>query len=283
MGIVWGAEGALWLNPMLQTRGTELFFILWRAQDGAWHWTQTRQAARGHHAFPNMRVRTCLCIGMCVSAVSEPQDAHPPISRNRAEHEILGERWDPAAGVAGLCCLSEGMWSAVLGNDNVLLKTPKRSLGESCLAGRRSADYVGTGLLAVCSHCWVETTGDSISIVLLSSVLTFAHSGGVWFCALLRVWQRVKEHWLSKEVLTLKCCKTFQYIWAWLQESLTLVWLLISMALWPAMVITGTDDLCCFERKRETSCDRFLTWRMREGLILDAASYLVIFAVGLPA
>lgn len=54
-----------------------------------------------------------------------------------------------------------------------------------------SADYVGTGLLAVCRHCWVETTGASISIVVLSSVLTSAHSGMVWFPAVLRVWQRV--------------------------------------------------------------------------------------------
>lgn len=233
MGIVWGAEGALWLNPMLQTQGTELFFILWRAQDGAWHWTQTRRAVRGHHTHTRMRmcvcvcVRTCLCIGMCVSAVSEPQDAHPPISCNRAEHEILGERWDPAPGVAGLCCLSEGMWSAALGNDNVLLKTPKRSLGKSCLAGRRSADYVGTGLLAACSHRWVETAGDSISIVPLSSVLTVAHSEVVWFPALLHVWQRVKEHWLSKETYK---SKTFQYNRTWLQQSLNSVWFLIIMA-----------------------------------------------------
>lgn len=54
-------------------------------------------------------VRICLCMGMCASAVSEPRDAHPPISRNRAEHEMLGERSDLAAGVVGLCSPSEGM------------------------------------------------------------------------------------------------------------------------------------------------------------------------------
>lgn len=36
--------------------------------------------------------------------------------------------------------------------DNVLLETLKRSPEASCLAGGGTADYVGTGLLAVCKH-----------------------------------------------------------------------------------------------------------------------------------
>lgn len=130
MGIVWGAEGEQWLNPVQQARGTELLFILWRAHDGAWHWTQTRQAAKGPPHIPKYAcVRTCLCMAMCASAVLEPQDAHPPISRNRAEHEMLGERWDPAASVAGLRRLSEGMWGAAALDDNVLLKIPEAEPG----------------------------------------------------------------------------------------------------------------------------------------------------------
>lgn len=42
------------------------------------------------------------------SAPSEPQHAYPPISRDGAEHEMLGERSDPAASVAGLGSLSLG-------------------------------------------------------------------------------------------------------------------------------------------------------------------------------
>lgn len=58
IGIVCGAEGALWLNPVPEPQGeTELLFILWRAQDGAWHRTQNQQAVRGHHAYSNM----CMC------------------------------------------------------------------------------------------------------------------------------------------------------------------------------------------------------------------------------
>lgn len=42
MGIVSSAEGEQWLNPVQQASGTDPLFILWRAQDGAWHWTQTQ-------------------------------------------------------------------------------------------------------------------------------------------------------------------------------------------------------------------------------------------------
>lgn len=41
---------------------TELLFILWRAQDGAWHWTQTRQAARGHERPPHIPKCVCVCV-----------------------------------------------------------------------------------------------------------------------------------------------------------------------------------------------------------------------------
>lgn len=49
--------------------GTELFFILWRAQDAAWHWTQARQAARGPLHIPEYaRALKRLCVAMCVGA-----------------------------------------------------------------------------------------------------------------------------------------------------------------------------------------------------------------------
>lgn len=103
---------------------------------------------RLREATAHTQICVSLCMGMCVSAVLKLRDAHPPISRNRAELEMLGERWDPAASVAGLCCFSEGMWSNVTAN-NVLFKIPKWSPGKPSTVGRGSADYVGTGLLAV--------------------------------------------------------------------------------------------------------------------------------------
>lgn len=69
--------------------------------------------------------RMCVCSNACAwPCVSEPQDARPPISRNRAEHEMLGERSDPAAAVAGL--LRRGREAL---KDDVLLRTAKWSLG----------------------------------------------------------------------------------------------------------------------------------------------------------
>lgn len=104
MGILWGAEAALWLYLVHQARGTELLFMLWRAQDRPWHWTQTWQAARGH--IPKyVRARACY----------EPRHARPPISRDRGEHEMLGWRRVPAAGVSGLCSLSEELrWRTIM-------------------------------------------------------------------------------------------------------------------------------------------------------------------------
>lgn len=79
MGILWGAGVALWPYLVHRAPGTELLFILWRAQDRPWHRTQTWQASRGH--IPKyVRVRACY----------EPRHAQPPISRDRGEHEMLG-------------------------------------------------------------------------------------------------------------------------------------------------------------------------------------------------
>lgn len=67
----------------------------------------------GRERPPRILKHAHVCVHACVRAcvffaLSEPQDAHPPISRDRAEHEMLGERSDPAASVAGLCRISEG-------------------------------------------------------------------------------------------------------------------------------------------------------------------------------
>lgn len=104
MGILWGAEAAPWLYLVHQARGTELLFILWRAQDRPWHWTQTWQAVRGH--IPKyVHARACYA----------SRHAQPPISRNRGEHEMLGERRVPAARVLGFCCLSEELrWRRIM-------------------------------------------------------------------------------------------------------------------------------------------------------------------------
>lgn len=210
MGIVWGAEGPLWLNPVQQARGTELLFILWRAQDGAWHWTQTRQAARGHHTYPNMCVCACVyaCVWACVLLLCRsPGMLTHQLAVTELSMKCSGcdQIWQPvllafAAPQKG--CEVPRWWTIMCCS-----KLRSGASGKSCLAGRGSADYVGTGLLALCSHCWVETTGDSISIVPLSPVLTSAHSEVVWFCALLCVWQRVKEYRPSKEMLTSKSCQ----------------------------------------------------------------------------
>lgn len=60
MGFVCGAEDEQWLNPVRQDHQTELLFILCEAQDGAWHWTQSRQATRGLHTYPFLCVCVCL-------------------------------------------------------------------------------------------------------------------------------------------------------------------------------------------------------------------------------
>ena len=59
MGIVSGAEGEQWLNPVRQAHRTESLFILRSALDGAWHRTQARQAAKDHHAFPACMILLC--------------------------------------------------------------------------------------------------------------------------------------------------------------------------------------------------------------------------------
>lgn len=151
MGFVCGAEDEQWLNPVRQDHQTELLFILCEAQDGAWHWTQSRQATRGLHTYPFLSV----CVFVSVSAVLDPQDTHPPISQNSTEDVMLREQWNPATNALA-CEISEGMWGTAVWSDNVLLKIPKHSLEASCLAGRGSADYVRKSLSAVCSHHPVE-------------------------------------------------------------------------------------------------------------------------------
>lgn len=151
MGFVCGAEDEQWLNPVRQDHQTELLFILCEAQDGAWHWTQSRQATRGLHTYPFLSV----CVFVLVSAVLDPQDTHPPISQNSTEDVMLREQWNPATNALA-CEISEGMWGTAVWSDNVLLKIPKHSLEASCLAGRGSADYVRKSLSAVCSHHPVE-------------------------------------------------------------------------------------------------------------------------------
>lgn len=77
---------------MCQACRTELLFILWGTQDGAWHWTQ--QAAERRHTNPLI----CVCyVFMWLCAVLNPHDVHPPISHNRAVHEIVRKHWDPYA------------------------------------------------------------------------------------------------------------------------------------------------------------------------------------------
>lgn len=88
MGFVCGAEDEQWLNPVRQDHQTELLFILCEAQDGAWHWTQSRQATRGLHTYPFLSV----CVFVSVSAVLDPQDTHPPISQNSTEDVMLREQ-----------------------------------------------------------------------------------------------------------------------------------------------------------------------------------------------
>lgn len=68
IAIVCVAEGALWLDPALEPRGeTELLFIPWRAQDGAWHWTQNQQAVeRPLHTPKHVHVCAHACIRECV-------------------------------------------------------------------------------------------------------------------------------------------------------------------------------------------------------------------------
>lgn len=187
MGFVCGAEDEQWLNPVRQDHQTELLFILCEAQDGAWHWTQSRQATRGLHTYPFL----CVCVFVLVSAVLDPQDTHPPISQNSTEDVMLREQWNPATNALA-CEISEGMWGTAVWSDNVLLKIPKHSLEASWLAGRGSADYVRKSLSAVCSHHWVETTEGPIIIVALASVLTCAHSGGSVFCSTM---------WVAKEIV----------------------------------------------------------------------------------
>lgn len=222
MGFVCGAEDEQWLNPVRQDHQTELLFILCEAQDGAWHWTQSRQATRGLHTYPFLSV----CVFVLVSAMLDPQDTHPPISQNSTEDVMLREQWNPATNALA-CEISEGMWGTAMWSDNVLLKIPKHSLEASCLAGRGSADYVRKSLSAVCSHHPVETTEGPISIVGLTSVLTCAHSG-VRFSTPLCGWHINPKEIIDSRIICKPVSWTlfwFYFAFVYLLNEVSVAWL----------------------------------------------------------
>lgn len=135
MAILWGAEAAPGLYLVPQGHGTELLFILRRAQDRAWHWTQTRRAVRGH--IPKY-------VHARVLAMSPGVLSHQ-LAITGASLKCKGARGGPAARLVGLCCLSEELgWRTIMRR----LKLHRGVWGDLARAADNQLMMWKTGLLA---------------------------------------------------------------------------------------------------------------------------------------
>lgn len=197
---------------------------------------------------------------------------------------------------AGLCSLSEEMWAAAVLSDNMSSKPWSEAWKASCLAGRRSADYMGTGL------SWPYAGTVEIKPLGLQSLLLFSvqfwHSHIMGWFGFLHCILGGSEYWQSKVILTLKHCLNkeqfpilvlvldwykFSGLWVWVSD-LVLAQLQNSKSHW------DFSSQCCTEcqlsiqtvwKERETFPWSFLTSLLSKAFVLDLAVF--IFAVGLPA